>query len=78
MKQESYLLFSSFLDIYDMCVCEVGPYQHPVLLSLMQFAFEARGDELSELREEALHHQVRQDLQGKQDPNLIRLKAPCS
>lgn len=35
----------------------------------MEFAFEAGGDEVSQLREEALHHQVRQDLRGKQFPH---------
>lgn len=47
----------------------VVPHQYPVPLSLMEFAFEAGGDEVSQLREEALHHQVRQDLQGKRFPH---------
>lgn len=45
-------------------------HQHPVLLSLIQFAFKAGGDECPQGREKALHHQVRQDLQGKQDTKI--------
>lgn len=36
----------------------------------MQFPLEAGGDEVLQLREELLHHQVRQDL--KENPLLLR------
>lgn len=40
-------------------------HQHPVSLPLIEFAFEAGGDEIPQLREKALHYQVRQNLVGK-------------
>ena len=43
-------------------VCEAVSHQHPVPLPLMQFALQAGGDELPQLRKEILHHQVGQDL----------------
>lgn len=50
-------------------------YQHPVLLSLIEFALEAGGDELPQLRQKTLHHQVGQDLPRKKTATADR-KSP--
>lgn len=45
-------------------------HQHPVLLSLIEFALEAGGDELPQLRQKTLHHQVGQDLPRRKQQQL--------
>lgn len=54
----------------------LGSYQHPASLSVMQLSFEAGGDELPQLRVEALHHQVGQDLPAGQGTQSTQLTGP--